>query len=135
MTYAALEATLQLWAGDESRQSIPIARMLAATKVEIDGRALAIVHALAGASGLSGRVIDGHSTIGGGSAPGSTLPTALLELQSGSLSASALAARLRAARPPVIARIESDRVVLDLRTVPADQDETVIRALEALSRD
>ena len=134
MTYAALEATLQLWAGDESRQSIPIVRMLAATKIEIEGRALAITRALAGTAGLSIRVIDGHSTIGGGSAPGSTLPTALLELQAGSLSASALAAGLRAARPPVIARIESDRVVLDLRTVPPDQDETVVQVLQAVAR-
>jgi L-seryl-tRNA(Ser) seleniumtransferase len=134
MTYAALEGTLQLWAGDESRLSIPIVRMLAATKPEIEARALAITRTLAGASGLSGRVIDGHSTVGGGSAPGSTLPTALLALESGILSASALAARLRGARPPVIARIENDRVVLDLRTVPPDQDETVIQALQAVAR-
>ena len=108
--------------------------MLAATKPEIEGRALAIVRALAGASGLSVRVIDGHSTVGGGSAPGSTLPTALLELESGALSASALAARLRGDRPPVIARIENDRVVLDLRTVAPDQDEAVIQVLLAVSR-
>jgi L-seryl-tRNA(Ser) seleniumtransferase len=135
MTYAALEATLQLWAGDEARQSIPIVRMLAVTKIEIEGRALAIMRALAGASGLSSRVIDGHSTIGGGSAPGSTLPTALLELQADSLSASALAAGLRAARPPVIARVERDRVVLDLRTVPPDQDEMVIQVLQTVARE
>ena len=134
MTYAALEATLQLWIGDESRQSIPIARMLAATRPEIEARALAIAGAVEGASGLSSRVIDGDSTIGGGSAPGSILPTALLELTSASLSASALAARLRNATPPVIARIESDRVVLDLRTVAPDQDETIVRALQAVAR-
>jgi L-seryl-tRNA(Ser) seleniumtransferase len=134
MTYAALEATLQLWAGDDSRHSIPIARMLAATKNEVEARALSIVRALAGASGLSSRVVDGQSTIGGGSAPGSTLPTALLELQSDSVSASALAARLRAGRPPVIARIERDRVVLDLRTVLPDQDEAVIQVVQAVAR-
>lgn len=134
MTYAALEATLQLWAADESRQSIPIARMLAATKPDIEGRALTIARAVAGASGISARVIDGDSTIGGGSAPGSTLPTALLELLSASLSASALAVRLRTARPAVIARIENDRVVLDLRTVPPDQDETVVQVLQAVAR-
>jgi L-seryl-tRNA(Ser) seleniumtransferase len=132
MTYAALEATLQLWAGDESRHSIPIARMLAATKAELEARGLVIVQALGPESGPSGRVVDGASTIGGGSAPGSTLPTALIELESGSLSASALAARLRGARPPVVARIERDRVVLDLRTVAPDQDETVIQVLRAV---
>jgi L-seryl-tRNA(Ser) seleniumtransferase len=129
MTYAALEATLQLWAGDESRQSIPIVRMLAATKSAIHGRAQAIVTALADAPGLAIRVIDGYSTIGGGSAPGSTLPTALLELEAAALSASALTARLRGRRPAVIARIEDDRVVLDLRTVLPDQDHALVQVL------
>jgi len=108
--------------------------MLGATKTDIEGRVQAIVRTLAGTAGISSRMIDGHSTIGGGSASGTTLPTALLELQSGSLSASALAAGLRAARPAVIARIESDRVVLDLRTVRPDQDETVIQVLQAVAR-
>jgi L-seryl-tRNA(Ser) seleniumtransferase len=135
MTYAALEATLQLWTGDEARHSLPIVRMLSATKAGVATRAMAVVRALGGESGLACRVIDGDSTIGGGSAPGFTLPTALLEVESAGLSAPALAAGLRARRPPVIVRIENDRVVLDLRTVPPDQDDRVIRALQGVGRE
>ena len=134
MTYAALEATLQLWAGDESRHSIPIVRMLAATKPEIEARARAIVQALASDADLSCRIIDGNSTVGGGSAPGSTIVTSLLELESTALSASALAARLRSGTRPVIARIENDRVVLDLRTVLPEKDEALIQALKSVGR-
>ena len=61
------------------------------------------------------------STVGGGSAPGAGLPTRLLAISRDGLTADALEASLRRLDPPVIARIERDRVVFDLRTVePAD---------------
>ena len=69
---------------------------------------------------MSARVIDGESTIGGGSAPGSMLPTRLVVIEHAS--ANELDAALRAGRTPVVARIESDRIVLDLRTVDPGQD-------------
>ena len=134
MTYAALEATLQLWAGEESRRSLPLVRMLTASKAAIEQRARAVAQALGGGSRLSLNIIDGDSTIGGGSASGTSVPTALLQLKSSTLSAAGLAARLRQMAPPVIARIEGDRVVLDLRTVLPEQDETLVTALATLSR-
>jgi len=72
---------------------------------------------------------NGESLIGGGSAPSATLPTTLIALSSYSLSANELAARLRASDPPVIARVEEGRVLLDLRTVFPAQDETLARVL------
>ena len=78
-------------------------------------------------------LVDGVSTIGGGSAPGSTLPTRLVQLTHSTLNATSLEQRLRTLDPPVIARIENDRVVLDLRTVPAEDDERLATLLLAAS--
>ena len=74
-------------------------------------------------AGFSVAVIDGQSTIGGGSAPGSALPTRLLALTHPTLSPDALESALRALDPPVIARIEDDTVRLDLRTVAPVDDQ------------
>jgi len=70
--------------------------------------------------------------IGGGAAPSAVLPTRLLAVTRVGLSADELSARLRASEPPVIARVEEGRVLLDLRTVFTEQDETVTAALRAL---
>ena len=59
------------------------------------------------------------------------MPTALLEVRSGTLSARALEERLRRHDPPVISRIERGRVLLDLRTVLEEQDRTIADALVA----
>jgi L-seryl-tRNA(Ser) seleniumtransferase len=72
-------------------------------------------------------VREGRSAVGGGSLPEVTLPTYVLALPP--RDADALAARLRRADPPVVARIEEDRVVLDPRTVMPHEDEAVIRAV------
>ena len=64
------------------------------------------------------------STVGGGSAPGSQLPTRLVEITKDGLTADQIEQYLRTLEPPVIARIQDDRVVLDLRTVlPGDEPE------------
>ena len=122
LTYAALEATLALWMRPADRGRIPVYRMLTLRVEEIDARAHAVGARLTHVPGLRWRVIDGVSTIGGGSAPGSALPTRLLALAMEGVSASALEARLRRATPPIVARVQDDEVVLDLRTVSADDD-------------
>ena len=68
------------------------------------------------------------SAVGGGSAPGVELPTWLVAIAKDGLTPDALEARLRRLTPPVIARIERDRVLLDLRTVLPDQDAHADRA-------
>ena len=123
MTYAALEATLIEHARGRAAATVPVVRMLAAPVEEIDGRARALAGGLEGHTLFEADIIDGVSTVGGGGAPGSALPTRLVRLTPRGHSASRLAERLRGLRPPVIARIERDRVLLDLRTVPTEQDE------------
>ena len=75
-------------------------------------------------------IIAGESLVGGGSAPTSSLPTFLLAVTAESLSADELARRLRQNNPPIVARVEEGRVLLDLRTVlgPAEEAQ-IVRAL------
>jgi L-seryl-tRNA(Ser) seleniumtransferase len=79
-------------------------------------------------------IVAGESVIGGGTAPSATLPTALLAVTHSSANADALAARLRAVEPPIVARIEDGRVLLDLRTVFPEQDAAIAQALTRISQ-
>jgi L-seryl-tRNA(Ser) seleniumtransferase len=78
---------------------------------------------------LSTEIVAGESLVGGGSAPTSTLPTFLLAVTAQALSADELAARLRLSTPPVVARVEEGRVLLDLRTVFENEELELLRAL------
>jgi L-seryl-tRNA(Ser) seleniumtransferase len=82
---------------------------------------------------LNVEVVKTQSVIGGGSAPGATLPSRALAISSPDFSADDIARRLREWETPIIARVESARVLLDLRTVDAEQDEVVLRAVEQLA--
>ena len=128
MTYAALEATLALYLRG-ALDALPVMRMIRASADEIAERARALV---AGVS-LPVELVPGESVVGGGSTPGQSLKTMLLALTHPTLSAAEVEARLRAATPPVIARVEQDRVLLDLRTVLPEQEPALRYALEALS--
>jgi seryl-tRNA(Sec) selenium transferase len=75
---------------------------------------------------------DGESVIGGGAAPSAVLPTRLIALSHANLSADELNTRLRASIPPIIARVEDGRVLLDLRTVFPEQDANLATALASL---
>ena len=133
MTYAALEATLQEHAAGRAPRSVPVVRMLTLTEADIEARAARIIEGM-GATGVEVGIVAGSSTVGGGSAPGSTLPTRLLAISHRTLSPTELEARLRAWDPPIVARVEHDRLLLDLRTVLPDQDDVVLQALSALAR-
>jgi L-seryl-tRNA(Ser) seleniumtransferase len=135
LTYAALEATLLAHASGRAREQVPVWRMLSLSREAIGSRAAAVADRLGDRPGLSTELVAGSSTIGGGSAPGSRLPTTLLLVRVEGLTASGLETRLRAADTPLVARIENERVVLDLRTVdPRDDDEVVAVLRQAASR-
>jgi L-seryl-tRNA(Ser) seleniumtransferase len=127
LTYAALEATLLAYA-KRDHDAIPALRMMRLSKEEIGRRAEAVATRLDSPQ-LTVKVIDGESVIGGGAAPSAVLPTRLLAVTCRNCSADELAARLRAADPPIIARVEEGRVLLDLRTVFPEQDDLVAGAL------
>jgi L-seryl-tRNA(Ser) seleniumtransferase len=123
LRYAALEATLQEHVAERAEQTVPVARMIAMTVDEIAARAESLASQLR--DGFEVAVVDGVSTIGGGSVPGSELGTRLVAITHPSRSAADLEASLRAGAPPVMARIEADRLVLDLRTVMPEEDATL----------
>src|SRR5205823_12752442 len=129
LTYAALEGTLLAYVRRD-HDAIPALRMMRLSKEEIGKRAEAIAGKTQSAT-LQVDVIDGESVIGGGAAPSAVLPTRVLAISQKGLSADELAARLRASDTPVIARVEEDRVLLDLRTVFPEQDRLL---LETISR-
>jgi L-seryl-tRNA(Ser) seleniumtransferase len=130
LTYGALEATLLAYV-KRDQDAIPTLRMMRLTQQEIGKRAEALAAKVASPK-LQAEVIDGESVIGGGAAPSSVLPTRLIALSCAGVSADELSARLRAADPPVVARVEDGRVLLDLRTVFPEQDEAVRATLLAL---
>jgi L-seryl-tRNA(Ser) seleniumtransferase len=103
--------------------------MMRLSKEEIGRRAEAVAKKLQ-SSRLSVEVRDGESVVGGGAAPSATLPTRLLAVTCEGVSADELSTRLRASDPPVIARVEDERVLLDLRTVFPEQDDAVAQALK-----
>jgi L-seryl-tRNA(Ser) seleniumtransferase len=134
-TYAALEATLMAYV-KQDHNAIPALRMLRLSAHEIRARVQEIKSKIeAGAAqSLKLEIIDGDSIIGGGTAPSATLPTALLALTHPTANADVLSARLRSVEPPIVARIEDGRVLLDLRTVFPEQDAAIAQALARISQ-
>jgi L-seryl-tRNA(Ser) seleniumtransferase len=123
MCLAALVATLQLWRDRPER--VPVARMMRTSVTELQRRAERAVELL----GDGAHVVQTRARIGGGSSP-------LVELDSRAVALAAadaddLAARLREADPPVIARIEDDRVLLDLMAIAPEDDEALLASARA----
>jgi L-seryl-tRNA(Ser) seleniumtransferase len=131
LTLAALEGTLLEYHAGRADASVPVARMLSLAADEIEARAQQLAERLQG-QGWRVTLMSGASTIGGGSAPGVTLDTVLLALQRDGFSADAVEEQLRSLAVPIVARIEQDRVVLDLRTVFEEQDDLLGTMLAGL---
>ena len=133
LTYTALETTLLAYVKHDF-DSIPTLRMMSLSRSEIDARADALAESVrSGARKMQIEIIDGDSVVGGGAAPSSVLPTRLLALTREGLSADELLARLRNSDPPIIARVEEGRVLIDLRTVFPGQDRLVADALRRIA--
>jgi L-seryl-tRNA(Ser) seleniumtransferase len=130
LTYAVLEATLLAYV-KQDHDAIPALRMMRLTKQAIAERAENLVVKLQGTR-LHVELTRGESVIGGGAAPSASLPTRLIAITSLGLTADELSAKLRACDPPIIARVEDGRVLLDLRTVFPEQDELVAAALNSI---
>ena len=133
LIYAALEGTLLSYVKREY-DAIPILRMMRLSKGDIGRRAEIIAEKLVfGGSKWSVDVVDGQSVIGGGAAPSSVLPTRVLALSRLDFNADKISTRLRNSDPPIIARVEDDRVLLDLRTVFPEQDQMLAEALRRIA--
>ena len=130
LTYAALEATLLAYLRQD-HDAIPALRFMRLTVEEISVRAVKLAEQVRSRR-LTVELIEGESVLGGGAAPGATLPTRLIAVTSDGLTADELAARLRTHQPPIVARVDEGRVVIDLRTVFPEQDAVVLEALNSV---
>lgn len=120
---AALSATLLHYLKDEAEREIPIWQMIAMRPAQLQARARYWCERLG-----VGEVVQGQSTVGGGSLPEEMLPTYLLAL--GGHQPNRLLARLRAANPPIIARVEEERVVFDPRTILPEQEGALLVGIQ-----
>ncbi|HRR57626.1 MAG TPA: L-seryl-tRNA(Sec) selenium transferase, partial [Acidobacteriota bacterium] len=133
MVYAALDATLLQYAAGRHRSVLPVWSMLQISDEEIRRRVEAVQQRCSGGN-LIVEIEPGYSYLGGGSAPGEGIPTWLLALQSTRLSARSIEEALRRYTPPILTRIEKERVLLDLRTVFPDEDEILASGLLGLAK-
>jgi L-seryl-tRNA(Ser) seleniumtransferase len=120
MTFAALEATLELYRDPVvALREVPVLRMLTLSSDELARRAEALATAISSLLPASPRprLTEGSSVTGGGSFPAATLPTTLVVLDPGPRGADSLALALRLGDPPVVARVTDGCVVLDPRTL------------------
>jgi L-seryl-tRNA(Ser) seleniumtransferase len=135
-TLAGLQATLRHYLLQEAPEKVPVWRMISQPEELLEKRASAWIQELR-SLGVAAEVIPGRSTVGGGSLPGETLPTSLVAPAVNSPDETA--ARLRSGDPPVIARIEADRLVLDPRTVLPEQEEElwskIVEAVQPVADD
>ncbi len=124
---AALNATLLHYLKDEAASKIPIWEMISRSPEFLAQRAESWRLAIDGPTS----VVPGESTVGGGSLPGETLPTSLLSIDASEMpgGANALAANLRHGDPPIVGRIDAERILLDPRTVPQDLDDMMVRGI------
>ena len=138
LTIAALQVTLRAYLRADWNE-IPSQRMIRTAVEEISVRTKQFVEALTARvprADADFEIVDGTSLVGGGSTPAQSLPSRVLRIRSQRYSAAQLEARLRAGRAgtPVIARIEEDRVTMDLRTVFPGQEgalaDSLLAALE-----
>jgi L-seryl-tRNA(Ser) seleniumtransferase len=126
LVYAALEATLRDYVF-ERYDRIPVLAMARQTAEEIRGRAERFVEALGSDLPAEVGLIAGESVLGGGSTPGQGLPTTLVAVEPHGDTAARVEERLRRGTPPVVARVEDERLLLDLRTVEAGANEERLR--------
>ena len=134
LVYAGIEATLTAFARGGAFDEIPTLRMLTISLDEIDQRAKDLVAKIEQMriDGVSVEIVRGESAIGGGAGSGVKLETSLIAVRRSNWSPDEVAAVLRRSNPPVVARINNDVVVLDLRTVDEKDEEFVLAAIQTL---
>jgi L-seryl-tRNA(Ser) seleniumtransferase len=132
LSLAALDWTLGALLAGRGEAEIPVLRQLLEPPARLEGRARALAERVAKAAGAGFEValFPERAAVGGGTLPGFELPTWVVALR-GPAPAEALAARLRAAEVPVIARVRDAQVLLDVRTLLPGDEAAVEAALAA----
>lgn len=122
LTIAALESTLRLYYSEEQAISkIPTLRMIAMSKSETRQRAENLREMIGELEQVTVELDEATSQIGGGSLPGYEIPSWVVKIHSSKMSVNAFETALRLANPPIIARIRSDAIFLDVRTIREEE--------------
>ena len=130
MFAVALQATLRHYLKKEAVDKIPVWQMIAYRVQELTPRAEAVAKRLTEA-GITASIIDGYSTVGGGSLPDQTLATKLVAIEP-PYSVDDFARRLRLATPPLLGRIEGKHLLIDMRTVMPSLDDTLVEIIKSV---
>lgn len=133
LTIAALEATLRLYLEEGlALKNIPVLKMILTPLETIEERCKKVINTVSSETRvcMNLSMVDGLSEMGGGALPGENIPTKLVCIHSDKINAIELANKLRDSTPPIFARIEQDRVLLDMRTVYDEEVDIISRALE-----
>jgi len=135
ITLAALEATLRIFLDEERAMAIvPTLAMLRKSVDELEVVAERIVSRLGCGPGYELRVESEIGFMGGGSLPEQELPTRLVTVRPGLMSAGELARALRQGSPPIFTRVRQEAVLIDPRTLLCGEDDEIVAALTALLR-
>ncbi|HKF44964.1 MAG TPA: L-seryl-tRNA(Sec) selenium transferase [Thermoanaerobaculia bacterium] len=135
MALAALAATLAAWKTGRWRD-LPIYRAAGSPLPTLEARGEKIRKALAkSAPRLRLAVVESTALFGGGTSPEKPFPSRAVSVALDSRTPDSLAGKLRGLRPPIVARIEEDRLLLDLRSIQPDEDALVEEALTRLERE
>ena len=136
LTLVALEETLRLYRDERTAiREIPTLRMILQPYSELKAKARRLLRMIGRLDNgkFTLELVDGNSKVGGGALPMAAMPSRLLSLIPGDLSAHSMEERLRAYDPPIIVRLEKDRVLLDLRTIQDGELRTVALAVRSLA--
>ena len=136
MTLAVLEATLPHFLNDTFREAIPFYRMLERAITDLRAQGERVTAALGDIPGLEAGLEEGAAYVGSGSIPDEGVPSVVVRLTCSGAPAADLARRLRQHVPAIFGRVQEDALLLDMRTLAADEVDPVLDALrEATARD
>jgi L-seryl-tRNA(Ser) seleniumtransferase len=136
LTLLALEETLRIYREESTAvKEIPTLQMILAPYAQLKNKARRLRRMVGklDTQNFSLQLADGTSKVGGGALPLLVIPTCLVALVPGRLSANTMEQKLRDYDPPVISRVEKDQVLLDVRTVQESELKTVARAIKSLA--
>jgi len=132
LIYSILESTLLAYVRQQY-EAIPALRLMSITREELFGRAEVLAARLReSCRQLQIEVVPCSSLVGGGAAPGRDLPSYGVTIAAKKTGADELLSRMRDNDPPVVARVEEDRVLLDLRTIFPAEEAVIIAALQRI---
>jgi len=131
LVYSCIEATLESYADGLEFTELPVLKMLSEQKDALRVRTERFLSTHFGETSTNFEIVDEASVIGGGTTPGESMPSVCIAIKPDHLSANRVEEKLRLGAVPVIARISDDRVLIDLRTVFSDEEQSLAESIKS----